>query len=494
MLSFIECTDFYKTDHRRQMAPGTGFILENWTPRAGRDPSDTGAVFMGLQGHLHYDLGELAQRTFFNKSKAEVLYEYQSLMDSCLGPNEIGTEHIAALHDLQYLPLQYCALPEGTFTPYKIPMFTIENTHKDFAWVVGYLETLTSSRVWQTCTSASTALKNRKVLEKYAALTGADRAFIDWQGHDFSFRGMPGPEAAAYSGAGHLAVFKGSDTIPAFRFLRDAYDGVPGEMGGSVAATEHMVMCLGGKEDEIETFRRLMKLYPKGIFSVVSDTWDLWKVHTDILPQLKDEIMARVGKVVIRPDSGDPVKILTGDPQADSKHPAHKGVVELQWDLFGGTRNKKGFKEVDGHIGSIYGDSINTGRTRDICVRLMEKGFVSTSSVLGYGSYSYQFVTRDTHGFAIKATWAEVNGEERQLFKDPITDSGVKKSAKGRMVVIQNAAGNLQLLDGKTRGQQQRWEDNLLQPVWRDGKFLFRNSLEMIRQRLRYQIQDSVNG
>lgn len=481
MLNFLECTDFYKTDHRRQAAPGTTRILENWTPRAGRDDGSTGAVFLGLQGHLKYDLTDLANCTFFSRPKAEVLYEYQSMLDDCLGPTEIGTEHIAALHDLQYLPLEYCALPEGTFVPYKVPMFTVENTHDDFAWVAGYLETLTSCRVWQACTSATTARRNRQLLDLWAHTTGGDKSFVDLQGHDFSFRGMGGPEAAAFSGSGHLLYFKGSDTIPAIRFIKNVYAG-KGQIGTSVSATEHMVMCLGGREDELTTFNRLLDLYPTGVFSVVSDTWDLWEVHTAILPKLKNRIMERKGKMVIRPDSGDPVLILTGDPAADSRHPAHKGVVELQWDLFSGIRNKLGYKSVDPHIGSIYGDSINTERTAEICRRLADKGFVSTSSALGYGSYTYQYVTRDTHGFAIKATWAKVNGEERKLFKDPITDSGIKKSARGRLAVVKRN-NELVLVDDLSQEQHSWYSQNLLQPVWRDGRFIKQHTWDEILAR-----------
>ena len=482
MLSFMECTDFYKTDHRRQMESGTTRILENFTPRAGRIKGVDRVAFLGLDAHLKYDLTDLANDTFFSRPKRHVLYEYESLMDSSLGPNGIGIEHIAALHDMQYLPLEYCALPEGTLVPYKIPMFTVENTHDDFAWVQGYLESLSSSRLWQCCTSATLAHRFRRMLDCYAGMTGGDLEFVKWQGHDFSFRGMPGPEAAAMSGIGHLASFKGTDTIPALRIIRDVYGG-KGMIGGSVPATEHMVMCLGGKETEIETFRRLLKLYPTGIVSIVSDTWDLWHVLTQILPQLKDEIMAREGKLVIRPDSGDPVKILTGDMQADSRHPAHKGVVECQWDVFKGSRNALGFRSLDSHIGSIYGDSITYERGEEICKRLADKGFVSTSSVLGIGSYSYQYVTRDTHGFAVKATWAKVRGEERMLFKDPITDDGVKKSARGRLVVVNNY-GEAALIDGLTYDQEKRYVFNQLQPVWRNGRFIKRNSWADVEKRL----------
>lgn len=484
MLDFIQATDFYKCDHRRQLPPGTQHIYENWTARSTRIGGADSVVFFGLQAFLKYDLTDLANRTFFSRSRSDVCYDYQQMLDNCLGSTEIGTEHIAALHDLQYIPLEFSALPEGTRVPYRVPMFTTENTHPDFAWVGGYIETFLSSRLWLPCTSASTALRYRKLLDTYAEVTGGPAEFVNWQGHDFSFRGMASAEAAALSGAGHLLSFTGTDTIPAIKLLHDCYGG-EGLIGGSVPATEHMVMCAGGQEDERETFQRLMRLYPKGVVSVVSDTWDLWKVLTQILPSLKSEIMARAGKLVIRPDSGDPVLIITGDATQEPGSPAHKGVIELLWDAFGGSTNQKGFRELDPHIGAIYGDSITEERAQQICERLKAKGFASTNIVFGIGSFTYQYVTRDTNGFAVKATWAQVMGQERLLFKDPITDDGMKKSARGRIVVL-NQRGGLQMLDGMTKHEQRlHANEDLLQPVWRDGRFLCRHTLAEIRARVR---------
>ena len=201
---------------------------------------------------------------------------------------------------------------------------------------------------------------------------------------------MSGPEAASLSGAGHLLYFTGTDTVPAIDLIEDYY-GVPEGylIGGSVAATEHSVMCAGGEMGELETFSRLLDLYPSGIVSVVSDTWDLWQVLTVILPQLKDRIMARNGKLVIRPDSGNPADILCGDPDAPAGSPASKGVVQLLWDIFGGTETSTGHRLLDTHIGSIYGDAITRERAHEITYRLAKNGFASANVVFGIGSYTY---------------------------------------------------------------------------------------------------------
>ena len=159
----------------------------------------------------------------------------------------------------------------------------------------------------------------------------------------------------------------------------------------------------------------ITETYPAGIVSIVSDTWDYWKVITEFIPTLKSEILARDGKVVIRPDSGDPVKIICGDPDAKPGSPEFKGSVECLWETFGGTETATGYKLLDGHIGLIYGDSITLERCEAICSQLEAKGFASTNVVFGIGSYTYQYVTRDTFGFAMKATYGEVNGKGLSL-------------------------------------------------------------------------------
>jgi len=293
---------------------------------------------------------------------------------------------------------------------------------------------------------------------------------------------MGGAEAAMLSGAGHLLSFLGTDTIPAIEFLEHYYNANAEEetIGGTVAATEHSVMCMGTDMGEQDTFERLItEIYPNGIVSVVSDTWDLWKVLTEYLPNLKDKVLARNGKLVVRPDSGDPADILCGDPAAP-EGPAREGVIELLWKTFGGTTNAKGYRELDGHIGAIYGDSISLDRAEQICSRLQANGFASTNVVLGIGSYTYQYNTRDTFGFAMKATYGEVNGEGRAIFKDPITDDGTKRSAKGLMKITKQN-GTYTLLDQVSWKEEQEGE---LREVFRDGKLLVDDRLATIRKRL----------
>lgn len=490
-------TDAYKLDHRRQYPEGTEGVLSNYTNRGTRIEGVEGVVHFGLQAFLD-ELTESFQ-DFFNSDVEVVVNEYAERVSSILGPNNVGTDHIRALHDLGYLPLVFRALPEGTIVPLRVPSFTIENTLPEFFWLVNYLETWISASVWQPSTTATITNRFRKLINKAALETTGSIDGTEFQLHDFSFRGDAGVRAAQGIGAGHLLSSLGSDTLASLDFIEDHYAGDNGWILGSVAATEHSVMCAGGSDegDEQATFQRLLNLYPSGILSVVSDTWNLWNVLEVILPNLKEQILARDGKLVVRPDSGDPVNIITGtvlyedgpsqfDSIKDTFTPAEKGVVELLWDTFGGTINEQGYKVLDSHIGAIYGDSITYDRAGQIIDRLKAKGFASTNIVFGVGSYTYQYQTRDTFMSAIKATWVQINGEEHDIFKNPITDSGMKKSAKGRIAVVRTEGG-LTLMDGDLGARYEYTQDDQLKVIWQSGEFVRRQSFAEIREILANQ-------
>ena len=493
MIQPLVYTDFYKTDHRKQYPEGTELVYSNLTARGSRVEGIDGVVVFGIQYFIKEYLIKQFNEGFFNKPKSEVVRDYRRRLDNALGPDAVSMEHIEALHDLGYLPIEIRALEEGTVCPMRIPMLTIVNTNPEFFWLTNFLETLLCNILWGPMTSATTAHKYREILDKFAAETSDMPEFVDWQGHDFSMRGLMGMEAVQMSGGGHLLSFTGTDTIAAIDFLEEYYNADSDKelIGGSVPATEHSVMCLGGTESEIETFRRLItKVYPAGVVSIVSDTWDYWKVITEYLPTLKEEILSRDGKVVIRPDSGDPVKIICGyDLPKDAAHGDFraKGSIELLWEIFGGTINSKGYKQLDPHIGLIYGESITLDRCTEINEKLKAKGFASTNVVYGIGSYTYQHVTRDTFGFAMKATFGVINGVAKNIWKDPVTDSGLKKSAKGLLRVNED----LTLSEEVTLEQS---ETGLLKLVFRDGKLLRDFTLQEIRDKLKLTLCPQSNG
>ena len=499
-------TDGYKTGHHQQYPVGTTLVYSNFTPRSNRyAPKGCDRVVSFGQQMVMQQIHEMFQNEFFSKPKEVVCGEMKRELSMYLG-TDYDVTHFEELHDLGYLPIHVKGIIEGTLVPVKVPVLTIYNTHPKFYWVTNYLETILSNLLWKPMTSATIAHTYRKVLTSWQEKTDAEKGwFIDWQGHDFSMRGMDSVEAVISSGLGHLTSFSGSDSLPTIYGARKFY-GEEGPVCGSVNATEHSVMCAGGSDDEVGTFRRLIKTYPAGILSVVSDTWDLWKVCTHHVKVLKDEILARDGKLVIRPDSGDPVDIICGkhfplgSTLSGSQIPESKGVIELLWDVFGGTVNEQGYKVLDSHIGAIYGDSITIDRAEQICSRLEAKGFASTNIVLGVGSFTYQFNTRDTFGFAMKATYVELLEEKitdygnpgtkvpvrvkvsRPIFKDPITDDGTKKSATGLLCVTKHNENGYMLVDKVSWETEANGE---LQTIYKDGEFRNQTTLTEIRNRLK---------
>lgn len=521
--------DVYKEFHSRAYHPDVSEVYANYTSRSGKlsnvENSDK-VAFVGLQYFIKSYLQD-EWNEFFKADKEEAVRNHRRIMSAMLG-YPVNVKYLEDLHDLGYLPLRIKALPEGTLVPYLVPPITVVNTIEGFQWLTNMIETVLSCENWPIQTSTTTSVAYLKVFKEFASKTGLPMEMVPFQGHDFSFRGMFGKQAAAMSGFGHLASgLVGTDTIPAVLFAEKYYGAnVENELVGcSVDATEHSVTCSWIMEGEIEFFKYLMREQsPTGILSVVSDTWDFWTLVTDYLPQLKDEIMARDGTLVIRPDSGDPVKILTGykiSPVSDYSelfltqkeaeneviekgyeayrwHGEYfgiedglttalmycevKGLVECLWDTFGGTITDKGYKLLDEHIGAIYGDAITLVRQRQILQRLMDKGFAS-KVVLGIGSYSYQYVTRDTHGSAVKATSVVKNGERVAIFKDPKTDTK-KKSAKG-LLKVENLNGELSLIDGVT---EQEEKEGLLEVVFEDGKLIKETTLGEIRELINKQI------
>jgi nicotinamide phosphoribosyltransferase len=561
--------DFYKVSHKDQYPEGTEVIYSTWTPRSNRYiPRIKKVTAFGFQSFIKEYLIRYFDEIFFKRPLQDVIKEYVRLIKFTLGVENPDYSHIETLHRLGYLPVRIKAVKEGSLIPMRVPILTIENTDSRFFWLTNYLETLLSSELWQPTTSASIATEYYRIGAKFADETVGNRDHIPFQFHDFSFRGMEGLHAAAASGAGHLLPFVGTDTIPSILYHEKYYNAnIETELvGTSIPATEHSVMCANSDadtRDEYDNFKRLItEVYPNGFVSIVSDTYDFWAVIGDIIPRLKQEILNRDGKVVIRPDSGDPVDILCGRQIPDltnevntfkdakdymydelmdklreeTPHGKHGdtevygefkfqgkyyeieleveynrhdkqyyyieehrlvkcveftpalstlGLIEALWNIFGGIVNELGYKLLDPHIGAIYGDSITLERAEQIFERLKAKGFASSNIVLGIGSYTYQYNTRDNFGFAVKATYSKVNGEEKALFKDPKTDNGTKRSQRGRVVVFKDEDGEIKYADNLgIRSENVMKDINLLQTIFEDGKLLNEQSLADIRKEL----------
>jgi len=491
--------DFYKPGHMRQHRPGTEELYLNFTARGAGHAQvlpdwDGKTVWLGLQGKLMF-LHAIWHQTFFSKPKAMVLARFQRRMDYALGPKAVSTEQIGALHDLGFLPIHVKQLPEGSRVNLRVPTFTVRSTRgAPTSWVAAYIESQLSSEVWKTPTNATTAYEFRRMLTQFCDKTGGIANFIRWQGHNFAFRGMSG----VFDGSmdiGHSACFTGTDSISTLDYLEWAYmaDASMEMLGGSVPATEHGVVTQNGPEGEVDFVKRLItELYPRGIVSHVNDSYDFWWMATEGLRQLKPAILARqpdmfgLAKYVIRPDSGDPVKIVMGDDDADQGSPEQKGLLRCMLEVFDPEttathRTQTGHWLLDPHVGGIYGDAINLARGTEINQRMFDGGFCSSNMVYGIGSYTYQLVSRDTYNHAYKATNSIINGQQVPMFKDPKTDKDhMKRSLRG-YIRVEREGSDFVAYDMQTPDQEKLGE---LRDAYFEGKFPNMERWSTIRERL----------
>jgi nicotinamide phosphoribosyltransferase len=488
-LNSMFLADGYKVGHYNMYQDGVEKVFSTFTPRANKyaPKGNNGKILNFGQQYAIKFIVEHFEENFFKQSKEQVISEIKENFSAYLGV-EYDTKHIEELHDLGYLPLEIRSLDEGTESAVKIPVLFLYNTDDKFAWVTNYIETILSNLLWQPITTATNVLLMKRIVKDAVLKTDKDNiGIIDFMLHDFSMRGLTGLDAAIGSGLAFASVSKGSDSLPVLQASKHYYNETEVPVF-SVRASEHSQMTAGGVEGEFEIYKNLLTKFPDGILSLVSDSFDLWRVLTDYLPRLKDLIMSRNGKLVIRPDSGDPADIICGTLHYATGHraditPEEKGVIELLWDVFGGTVNEQGYKVLDPHIGMIYGEAINQDNIQEIFSRLEAKGFAATNCFFGQGSFSMQMVTRDTWGMALKCVAQQKDGELVEIFKDPITDGGMKKSAKGLTVVYKDSNGDYYLKDQATL-EEVLDSKNELKVRFRNGELLNQTTLTEIRERI----------
>lgn len=483
------CLDFYKTAHADQYPNGLTRMVSYYTPRMSRLQDTEKITIFGLQAFVQEYLIDAFNEHFFNKPCDEVMSEYKRVLNSTIGTDGVGEERIKKLHDLGHLPLEIRALPEGTRSNIKVPQIEISNTHPEFVWLVNSIETMLSCTMWHTQVSAEVGYRYRQIVNEFADRTCEDSVPRARLLGDFSMRGQESVESATKSSAAFCLSFLNTATVPAILWLESNYecDSSKEPVAFGALSTEHSVMCsnyaIDG--DEITHVRRLLtEVYPHQSFSMVSDSYDYWNLVDNILPQLKDEILAHDGCISIRGDSGDPVEVVT------------KTVFKL-WDIFGGTVNSKGFKVLNPHVKAIYGDSITPQRCEQIYSILEDSRFAINNVSLGVGSFSMQCLetigddgctaynpyTRDTFGIAVKATYAEdKDGDPIMIFKNPKTDSGhFKKSQRGCCRVYKTEDG-YSYEDGLTWEEAQ--VDNELITVFKNGEFIKIYTLAEVRNNL----------
>ena len=478
--------DGYKHVHAEQFPKGLTKLVSYMTPRMSRLKSQDYMILFGTQAFYKTYLIDYFNKYFFALDEEYVVGEYKRVLDVMLGEGNFGLDKIRNLHKLGYLPLEISSLPEGTKVNMKVPCLAITNTHNDFAWVVQWIESLLSSEIWKPCVHANVGYSYRQIVNKYYGLTVDDDFPRSKAISDFGFRGMSCVQEAIKASTSWLTSFAGTATIPAIPYAEHNYncDNTKKCFATNAISTEHAVMAsnYAVDGDEPTMFKRLLtEIYPNASFSVVTDTYDHFNFVDNILPQCKKEIMGHNGKVLIRPDSGDIIEVAV-----ETVKRIHKN--------FPGKINSKGYKTLDPKIGVIYGDGVTQSRAKIIYEKLMNEGFAANCIVFGAGSFSFNCVeedgklyplTRDTFSVAIKSTYGIVNGKEIFIFKDPKTDrntgNGFKKSQKGLCYVYEED-GELKYKDEFVSATIP--ENNLLQPVFRNGVLLKEESLYDIRDRL----------
>lgn len=490
------CLDFYKTCHCDQYPKGLTKMVSYYTPRMSRLEGIDKVPLFGLQAFIDEYLVKAFDDYFFFQDLESIWREYSELLHNTISTDGIGFERLSKLHKLGYLPLEIRALPEGTRSNIGVPQIEISNTHPDFVWLVNSIETMLSCSMWHTQISAEVGYQYRQIVNEYAEITCDDTVNRARLLGDFSMRGQESVESATKSSAAFLLSFLNTATVPAIRYLESYYhcNAELAPVGYGAISTEHSVMCSNfaiDGDEETQIRRLLTEVYPHKSFSMVSDSYDYWNLVDNILPKLKNEILAHDGCISIRGDSGDPVQIVT------------QTVFKL-WDIFGGTVNSKGYKVLDPHVKAIYGDSITLTRCREIYKILLSNGFAINNVSLGVGSFSMQCLehhydefiddiierktellpfTRDTFGIAVKATYAEdKDSNPIMIFKNPKTDTGhFKKSQRGCCRVFKTDTG-YSYEDGFNWAESQK--DNELVTVFKDSEFVNRYALTEIRDTL----------
>lgn len=472
--------DFYKAVHAEMLPKGITKSVSYFTPRMSRVKRWNEVAMFGLQGFIKEYLVDYFNEYFFFEYRNKAIGTYKTVMDATLGEGTYGLQKIEDLYDLGYLPIEIKALPEGTLVPMHVPMFSIENTHKDFAWLPQALESLISAEMWHPMIAATVGHTYRQIVNKFYEMTCDDNTVKARALGAFDFRGEECLQSAVKAGAGWCLSFLNTATVPTIPYLERNYncDCTKEPVAFGNPSTEHSVACsnyaIDGDEETLIK-RLLTEIYPNTSFSAVLDSYDYWNVVENILPKLKNEIMNHNGCFLVRGDSGDCVDVVT------------RTVFKL-WEEFGGTTNSKGYKVLDPHVKAIYGDSITVQRCEQIYDILEKNGFAASNVALGVGSFSFQCIeedgvlkpfTRDTFSSCIKATYCEINGKPYPIFKNP-KDGGFKKSQRGLCYIYKGSDGKLTFKDGYT--SENLPMNNLLETVFRDGKLVKEQSLQEIRR------------
>ncbi len=457
-MNFLLRTDSYKFTHWKQYPPKTTGIYSYLESRGGMFPN---TVFFGLQ----YYLKEYFEGPRFTSAD---IAEADEFCRQHLGSRLFNREGWTRLYDKHggLLPVRIKAVPEGTVVPLHNVLVTIENTDPEFPWLTNYLETLLL-KVWYPTSVATLSREIKRIIGDFLERTG-DPSLLPFKLHDFGYRGVSSEETAGIGGAAHLINFLGTDTVAGIVLLQEYY-GAKSMPGFSVPASEHSTITTWGKEHELDAYRNMLRAFPTGLVACVSDSYDVYYACEKLWGELlKPDIVHRNGTLVIRPDSGDPVTVLTK-------------VFDILGEKFGYETNAKGYRVLPPCVRVIQGDGVNMFTIQNMLYQLSKfHGWSADNLAFGMGGALLQQLNRDTQKFAFKCSAAEIDGEWQPVYKDPVTDMG-KYSKHGKLALVETQPGEFHTIQN-VNGRELEDEDRLV-PVFENGEILVSYDLDSIRER-----------
>ncbi len=448
-------SDSYKASHFLQYPAGTTVVSSYIESRGGRFDE---TVFFGLQAFIKQYLLSPISREDIEEADAV-------LTAHGLPFNREGWEYILDCHS-GFLPLEIQAVPEGTVLATRNVLVQVRNTDPACAWLTSYIETALLRAVWYPTTVATLSRACKRVIGRYLAETGDSLDGLPFKLHDFGARGASSEETAALGGLAHLVNFQGSDTLSAVMAARRYYGEAMAAF--SIPAAEHSTITSWGRDGEKAAYANMLKQFaaPGKLVAVVSDSYDLWNaIDTLWGEELKEAVIASGGTLVVRPDSGDPVAVVSA-------------TLEKLMAKFGFRLNGKGYKVLPDCVRVIQGDGISLTSIEAILAEMKRRGLSAENIAFGMGGELLQKVDRDTQKFAMKASAVCINGEWRDVWKDPVTDSG-KRSKRGRLALVRDAGGDFETV----READLAGRDNRLRTVYRNGALMVDDRLAVIRER-----------
>lgn len=452
--NFCLNTDSYKASHYLQYPPNTTHLSAYIESRGGEYEN---ALFFGLQIFLKEYLSRPITQQ--NIDEAESVLTAHGLPF-----NRAGWQYILDRHQ-GFLPLRIDAIPEGMVLPIRHCMVQVVNTDPACYWLTTYVETALLRAVWYPTTVATRSWYCRQIIKEYLDKTADSSAALPFKMHDFGARGASSLETAAIGGLAHLVNFQGTDTLYGLIAARDYYH--EPMAGVSIPAAEHSTIITWGREHEVDAYANMLDQFsgPNKMVAVVSDSYNIFEAVEHLWgTQLKERVMSNGGTIIIRPDSGNPVKVVCK-------------TLEILMEKFSYTINSKGYRLLPPYLRLIQGDGISYATIKAILAEMAANKLSADNVAFGIGAELLQKLNRDTMEFAMKVSAVNINGVWHEVFKDPITGLE-KRSKKGRLALIKTA-NVYQTIKLAELGSA----TNLLQPVFENGKILQDWDLKTIRHR-----------